>query len=172
MGDVSKVVYSLDELQLYKKKKTNLHFIKSLDVKEKGEMIVLHTLEGDVTVEAGEGMYIMLGAHDDIYPIPKELFESKYQVIGEKNLTDIEDVTKEHGIDVAKVNGCCLVKDSYVYARKIEKDFSVYTKHCNSELFGNAGDYYVVTYEDIDNVYIIRGDVMEDTYVKVENKQE
>lgn len=168
----SKVVYNLKELELYKKKKKNLHFVKSLNVKEAGEPIVIHTLEGDVTVPAGEEQYIMIGAHEDIYPIPRNLFESKYEVIAERNLAEVEDVARRQGIDLEKVEGCRLMRDSYVYARRMEKDFSVYTKHCDSELFGNAGDYYAVTYEDPENVYIIQGEIMEETYEKVETAGE
>lgn len=168
----SKVVYNLEELELYKKKKKNLHFVKSLNVKDAGETVVIHTLEGDVTVLAGEEMYIMIGAHEDIYPIPRNLFESKYEVIAERNLAEVEDVAQRHGIDLEKVEGCRLKRDSYVYAKKMEKDFSVYTKHCDSELFGNAGDYYAVTYEDPENVYIIQGEIMEETYEKVDTMEE
>ena len=168
----SKVVYNLEELELYKKKKKNLHFVKSLNVKKAGEPIVIHTLEGEVTVPASEEQYIMIGAHEDIYPIPRELFESKYEVIAERNLSEVEEVVQRHGIDLEKVEGCRLEKESYVYARRMEKAFSVYTKHCDSELFGNAGDYYVVTYEDPENVYIIQGDIMEGTYEKVETTEE
>lgn len=171
MGNYSKVVYSLEELQIYRKKKKNIHFVKSLNVREAGEPIVIHTLEGDVTVSAEENQYIMIGAHEDIYPIPRELFESKYQVIAERNLAEVEAVAQRHGIDLEKVEGCHLKKDSFVYARRMEKDFSVYTKHCDSELFGKAGDYYTVTYEDLENVYIIQGDIMEQTYEKVENME-
>lgn len=71
-----------------------------------------------------------------------------------------------------KVEGCRLIRDSYVYARRMEKDFSVYTKHCDSELFGNSGDYYAVTYEDPENVYIIQGEIMEETYEKVDTTEE
>lgn len=166
-----KVVYNIEELQIYKKKKKNLHFVKSLNVKDAGEPVVIHTLEGDVTVQASDEMYIMIGAHEDIYPIPRDLFESKYEVITERKLSEVEEVAQRHGIDPEKVEGCRLMRDSYVYARRMEKDFLVYTKHCDSELFGNVGDYYVVTYEDPENVYIIQGDIMEETYEKVETAE-
>ena len=162
-----RVSYNTDELQIYKKKKKNIHFVKSLNVKKAGDPIVIHTLEGDVTIPARRANYIMIGAHNDIYPIPRELFLSKYQVIEEKNLPEVEEVAKKNGIPVEKIEGCRLIKDSYVYARKMEKDFSVYTKHCDSELFGKSGDYYVVTYEDTENVYIIQGDIMDETYERV-----
>lgn len=171
MDNNPKVVFAIDELQLYKKKKKNLHFVKSLHVKEAGESIVIHTLEGDVTIPAGDDTYIMIGAHDDIYPIPRELFVSKYQVITEKDLDEVKDVAGRNGIALDKIEGCRLMKDSYIYARRMEKDFSVYTKHCDSELFGNAGDYYAVTYEDPENVYIIRGDIMDETYEKVDSAE-
>jgi len=172
MDIIAKVAYNLDELEIYKKKKINLHFVKSLNLRGNGETIVLHTFEGDVTVPAGEETYIMIGAHDDIYPIPRKLFESKYEVIAERNLAEVEEVAQRHGIDLEKVEGCRLVRDSYVYARRMEKDFSVYTKHCDSELFGNAGDYYAVTYEEPENVYIIQGEIMEETYEMVDTTEE
>ena len=76
-----------------------------------------------------------------------------------------------NGIALDKIEGCRLIKDSYVYARKMEKDFWVYTKHCDSKLYGNKGDYYTVTYEEPENVYIIRGDIMEATYEKVDGTE-
>lgn len=171
MDNYQEVVYSLDKLDLYKKRKKNIHFVKSLYVKEAGESIVIHTLEGDVTIQASNETYIMIGAHDDIYPIPRELFESKYQVIDEMKPDEIEDVAVRNGIALDKIEGCRLINDSYVYARKMEKDFEVYTKHCDSKLYGNKGDYYTVTYEDPENVYIIRGDIMDETYEKVDSAQ-
>lgn len=142
--------------------------MKSLHIKEAGEPIIIHTLEGNVSIPAGDGTYIMIGAHDDIYPIPRELFESKYQVIAEKNPVEVKDVAVRNGIALDKIEGCRLIKDSYVYARKMEMDFEVYTKHCDSKLYGNKGDYYTVTYEDPENVYIIQGDIMDETYEKVD----
>lgn len=165
-NSINYVKYDLKDLELYKKKKVNLHFVKSLNVKEKGEPIVIHTLEGDVTISADEEKYIMIGLHNDIYPIPRELFEAKYQVIDDINVQKLDEVMKAHDIDVSKVEGCQLVKDSYVYACKVEKDFAVYTRHCDSILYGKSGDYYAATYEDSENVYIIRGDIMEETYEK------
>lgn len=162
------VYFRPDELSLYKKRRVMVHFVKSLDVKDVGEPILLHTLEGDVTVHASEDVYIMLGAHEDVYPIPKTLFERKYQVTGEKNLTSVEDVAKKNGIDPDRIEGCTLADDSFVYAKKMDRAFSVYTKHSDAELFGKAGDYYAVTYEDTENVYIVRENIMEATYDLVE----
>ena len=149
---------------MYKKKKIKCHFVKSLDIEEKGTPIIIHTLEGDVTSIADKDTYIMIGACSDIYPIPRTLFEKRYQVIDEVDLHKITDVLREHKISPEVVKGCRLEKDSFVYARKMEEDFAVYTKHCQSILKGKKGDYYAVSYEDTENVYVIQGDVMESTY--------
>lgn len=159
--------FELSKLKLYQKKKSTCHFVRSLNVKSAGEQITIHTLEGDVTVTADDDMYIMIGAYEDIYPIPKDTFESKYLVIpGMQPLID-DEVLDANGIDRSKIECCRLVTDSYVYARKMDKDFKVYTKHCDSVLSGKAGDYYVVSREDRENVYIIRGDIMEETYEEI-----
>ena len=154
-------------MKLYQKKKVICYFVKSLNIKSQGEQITVHTLEGDVVVTADEDTYIMIGAYNDIYPIPKKTFESKYQAIQEPSLPIDEVLLETHKIDRSKVETCRLMADSYVYARKMDKDFAVYTKHCDSTLYGKQGDYYAVSYEDTENVYIIRGDIMDETYEMV-----
>ena len=147
--------FEISELKRYQKKKLICHFVKSLNIKSQGEQIIVHTLEGDVVVTADEDTYIMIGAYNDIYPIQRKIFESKYQVIQDTSLL-IDDVLLEtHEIDRSKVETCRLMADSFVYARKMDKDFEVYTKHCDSTLYGKQGDYYAVSYEDTENVYII-----------------
>ena len=168
MGTDSKCVkYDLSELELYKKKKLKLHFLRSLDVQEQGRPVVVHTLEGDVTIVAGEDRYIMIGPHEDVYPISKAQFESKYQVVEGADMEAVRATSQLYGVDITRIKACRVVKDSYVYACRVDKEFSVYTKHCDSVLSGKAGDYYAVTYEDTDNVYIIQQDIMKETYEKV-----
>ena len=106
MKDSSDVVYSVDELQLYKKKRQSIHYVKSLNVKSAGEELVIHTLEGDVTILADRDTYILIGAYDDIYPIPRELFERKYCEIADKDLANVKAVAKRNGIDVKRIEGC------------------------------------------------------------------
>ncbi len=162
------IYYDWNELRKYRKKKITVHFIKSVDVKKEGEQILLHTLEGDVEIVSSKDIFIMIGKQDDIYPIPRELFESKYQIMDTRENLEIVDVCERNGIDSTKVRECKLIKDSFVYGKKVEEEFTVYTKHCDSFLYGEAGDYYVVSAEDIENVYVIKENIMEETYELVD----
>ena len=161
--------FGWNELKKYKKKRALVHFIRSLDIKEEGETIILCTLEGNVEVKASKDIIVMIGQHEDIYPITREMFENKYQVLDKRENSELEDICRKHGIDVAKVQGCILMKDSFVYGRKMEEAFSVYIKHCNSLISGEAGDYYVVSAEDLEDIYIIDAEIMEETYELVED---
>lgn len=158
--------FEINELNLYKKKDSSTCFLRSIDIAGEGEKIIIPTLEGNVTIIASTEQYIMIGACNDIYPIPKKLFEERYDVIKETPSVEICEIVPCWDLNVIK--RCCLKKEVFVYAKEVSVDFRVYVKHCNSIIHGNPGDFYAVSFEDRDNAYIIGKTVMNKTYELIE----
>ena len=154
----------ITELKKYKKKKIAVHVIESMLVTIHDGKIVLHTLEGDVSIEQNEDSLIMIGPKNDVYPISRQLFESKYSIMESVENKYIDGVAEQYGWDKRKIKTCILFKDSFVLAKRMEKKFLVFVKQCQKVIHGDAGDYYVVTEEDPDNAYIISSEIMCDTY--------
>jgi len=156
----------LTELKKYKKIKMPVHVIESMMVPSQNEKIVLHTLEGDVCIEQNEDNYIMIGPKNDVYPISRQLFETKYSIIElAMNENDyIENIAEQYGWNIESIKPCILFNDSFVLAKRMDEKFSVFVKHCNEIIYGDAGDYYVVSEEDTDNAYIISAEIMCVTY--------
>lgn len=159
--------FRLEELDLYKKKTENVCYIKSVYIEKEGKIIRVPTLEGEVVIEASDDIYIMLGSCDDVYPIPKELFEKKYVLTGNNPDQKMIDFIISLGWDPRFLRQCRLGQESYIYAKSVPYDFKVFVKHCSTIINGKKGDYYAVTYEDTENVYIVRADIMNTTYERL-----
>ena len=154
-------------LKKYKKKKIMVHVIESEKVPNVSGKIVLHTLEGDVEINSNENNYIIIGPKNDIYPIQKWLFDSKYTYVETVVDEYIINIAKEYAWNVESIKTCVLCNDSYVYAKKMNNDFSVFVKHCQQTIYGKTGDYYVVSEADMENAYIISAEIMDSTYDEV-----
>lgn len=156
------VEFEISELNLYRKKNVDIHFIRSLDIADEGKEIVIPTLEGNINMIASAEQYIMIGPCNDIYPIPQKLFDKRYDVIEETAL--VEKCELISGWNSNNIKCCRLKKETLVYAKEVSVEFKVYVKHCDSVIYGNPGDFYAVSYEDTDNAYIIGKFVMDNTY--------
>lgn len=167
-NDSRSAIYEIEELNLYKKKKLIINYICSLDIALKDNEILIPTLEGNVKILASEEQYIMIGPLNDIYPIPKALFESRYQIVDSIISVDVKQCIENLGWNVEKIKSCQIKQDSFVYAKELASDIDVFVKHCDSFIHGKKGDYYAVSYEDTNNIYIINHDVMKKTYELIE----
>ena len=166
------VEFGVEELAIYRKKKISVHYIETLDIADDGKIIDVPTLEGIVKVKASRDQYIIVGPCNDIYPIPRKLFESKYETSGEVLDDDIAEQIRNLGWNHESLKKCRLSKDSFIYAKEVPYDFSVFVKHCNSFIYGKAGDFYAITFEEPENRYIIDSHVMKETYELInQNKQ-
>lgn len=154
----------LSDMKLFKKKKIVVHMIESCCVANKGDIIILETIEGKVNLKADEEMFIMIGPREDVYPIPKVLFESKYICVEPIINDNLLEVIRRNKWVLNKVKTCRLKRESLIYAKQMDSDFAVYVKHCDSVIYGKKGDYYAVTYEDTENAYIISNSLMQETY--------
>ncbi len=159
--------FKIDELNLYRKNRVEVHYLESLDIAGEGTEIVIPTLEGDVKVNSSRERYIMIGPCNDIYPIRRELFEKRYDVLPDEPVSIDAGVITGLGWNLDCVKKCRLKNDVFIYAREVPTAFKVHVKHSDSDIYGEAGDYYVVSCEDTENAYIIDREVMRKTYTLV-----
>lgn len=173
MGVGEKMVYDttilkLEELDLFKKRKILMHFVKSKDMGTEGEIVVISTLEGDVAVTINDNAVIMIGDYKDAYPITEEIFKKRYELVTDEWDDRLLWFLQKYNVNQSDIHSCLLKEDVLVYAKKMTNDFKVFNRNNNCYLFGNKGDYYVVTGEDLSNVYIIQGMIMENTYERID----
>ena len=163
-GNTKFVEFQIEELSLYRKKKIEAFYIESCNIAAEGETICVPTLEGKVEITASHEQYIMIGPCDDIYPIPRRLFEAKYAAEPGGCSKEIAQQMEKLGWKAEAVKKCRLAKESYVYAKEIPYKFAVFVKHCNSTIYGEAGDFYARSWEDMEDRYVISSQVMKITY--------
>ena len=73
------------QMQKYRKKKVTWAFVKTTDIVEEGKTFYLKSLENEseITLEASDNLYVMIGARGEIYHIQRERFEKTYETIEE-----------------------------------------------------------------------------------------
>lgn len=159
------VQFSLNQLQRYRKRDLVRYMIPSLEIAPAGTALSLSTLEGGVTITAGEETLVMVGPCQDVYPVTRELFSQQYSTVPE-SVDAVKALADENGWELAKVSACRLKTLSYIYATAVDRDFSVYVKEHHATIYGNAGDYYAVSAQRPENPYIIQAEIMAKTYEK------
>jgi hypothetical protein len=161
------VNFDISQLQQFRKKDLIRYVIPSLDIAPEGSVISLPTLEGEVTISAGEETLVMIGPCRDLYPVTATLFSQQYRIIS-GSAENVADLVRHMGWNPEFLRPCRLKVSSYVYAKAVDQDFRVFVREHNTSLYGKAGDYYVVNVDRPNQPYIIQADVLAQTYEKVE----
>ncbi|MBQ0042696.1 MAG: DHH family phosphoesterase [Lachnospiraceae bacterium] len=141
-----------------------------------GATALLRTLEGDIDVKLGDGVYIMLGIGGEIYPTKKEKFERNYECLDEPYSFPgeyppvVKNMEEGVNVEILKYAKSCVSKEcSRVYGVMLDHRVKVFTSWDEEKYYlGKPGDYLVAREEDPDDVYIIAGDIFAITYESVE----
>lgn len=174
------VVYADEGIQdtadfaLYTKLPTIYGYVKTLDFLEAGAECKIRTYEGDVMVKASEDIYVMIGMLGEVYPISREKFEQKYEVIDEvfyrkfeyaPAIVDMEKFRKHELLPYARQ--CLRKKEADIYAKQLVSPVKVFSKwNYDNYMYGNAGDYICYAPDDRNDVYIIKKQIFEATYIR------
>ena len=132
---------------------------------------------------SSENIYIMVGLGLEIYPIKKNIFETRYEVINEKYVPDrrfVDDIsytpTVKGGADRNSVSLipfthlCVSGEEALIWGREISKSTKVFNSwNSDGYMLGEAGDILAVRADDYKDVYIIRRDIFDLTYEKTED---
>ena len=177
--DSCDVVYASEGIRdtegfaLYKKLPSVCGYVKTLDFLEPGTECKIRTYEGDVAVKAAENIYVMIGLFGEVYPIERDKFEQKYRALEEVFYKEYEyapsvvDVVKSKKYELLPYAKKCIRKeDSCIYAKRLTVPAKVFSKwNYENYMYGKTGDYICYLPEDKTDVYIVKKEIFEETYV-------
>lgn len=183
--DSFEVVYAENGLkdrtgfQLYSKNQLSYGFVRTMDLFPKGTECKVRTYEGDVYVNVNENIYLMIGNNGEVYPIEKNIFEEKYEVMeGEYEKEweyppNIRNLMDNETYDLMPYARKCISKEgNIIYAKQLDKAAKVFTKwDYEKYMMGNIGDYICYSEKHQDDIYIINKDILHETYTAVENEE-
>lgn len=163
------------DMQMYRKKKLLLGYVKAAEMFEPGQTISVRTLEGDLHIQIEEGTYIMIGVNGEIYPNKKEKFERSYveseqpyHFHGEYPPT-VKDVIEGKNISlIPYARACVPTGESYIYVRELDHRVKVFTEWDEEKyMLGREGDMLAVRKDDLHDVYVIEKNIFKKTYEEV-----
>ena len=143
-----------------------------LDFLEKGDRIVIRTLEGDTEQTITGDFYINIGVKGEVWPMKKEKFEKTYRVSDEPYGLETEYFPTVHCVRTGEVvelfdyaKTCYASGGSTVFAKQLDKIVKIYTAWDREHYYlGNPGDFLVCRVDDVHDIYIIQREVFLKTY--------
>lgn len=167
----------------YVKKRIPWAYVRSVDIVSEGEQFAIKSLENEsgITLTANEDTYIMVGCRGESYDMKRERFERSYEATDEPLdifermldfLPEAEIVATGDFIGLDEMAHLCYPKKGAgIYAIKINKRTKVFPVNGDDEYYlGRPGDYLAVRPEDFSDVYIIQGEIFEQTYEEAEGE--
>lgn len=168
-------VIDVSDMDLYKKQKIKIGYVRGTDIFPAGSKIAVRTLEGDLDVEIQDDTYIMIGIQGEIYPNKKAKFERSYECSeepyifeGEYEPTIKDSMEGKHISLVPYANTCISTGEVYIYAKQLNHRVKVFTEWDDEKyMLGKEGDYLAVRKDDLHDIYIIEKQIFESTYQEV-----
>ncbi len=159
---------------VFTKKAMTYGYVRTLDFLEPGTECKVRTFEGDVTVKASEDIYLMIGILGEVYPIQKEKFEQKYTATDEPFYQDFEyppsviEMRNTQKFELLPhARQCTRKKEALVHARKLDVPVKVFSKwNYEKYMYGSAGDYLCYSMNDTKDIYTVKKEIFEKTYVR------
>ncbi len=166
--------YAVDTatMKLYHKRPLALGYVKITDLVPAGSDVNIRTLEGDLDIKVTDDMYIIIGVRGEIYPIHREKFERNYRLCedaytysGEYAPT-IRDTLNNTSIPlVSHAKSCISSGEGQIYAKPLTNRVKIFTAWDDEKyMLGCPGDYMAVRTDDLHDIYVIRGDIFDETY--------
>lgn len=165
----------IQTMQMYRKKKLLLGYVKAAEMFETGQTVSVRTLEGDLDVQVCEDTYIMIGIHGEIYPNRQDKFERSYLDVEQHYIFEgeypptIKDVTEGKNISlIPYARACVPTGESFIYVKELDHRVKVFTEWDDDKyMLGKEGDYLAVRKDDLHDIYIIEQSIFAKTYEPV-----
>lgn len=170
--DADRQALDTTDMLSYRKLPVVVGIVKTLDFAEPGEPLNIRTLEGDVSVQASQDCYIIIGIMGDAYPINKKTFDSKYTETSELFICGADYKPKARNLRSQKLynlldyaQSCVSGDENIIYAKQLDKTTKVFSRwDYDSYMLGNKDDYLAVKADDSNDIYIIKQDIFSKTY--------
>lgn len=170
--------YELDmhDMIRYQKRKVQIGYVETTSILPAGTPITIRTLEGDADVTVDKETYILIGLNGEISSIDRAAFcknycpkDSQFWIETDYQPT-IKDRTNGKSMELMEFARSCIpIRDTHILARPIKKVVKIFTKQ-NGETYmsGSLGDYLAVSEEDISDIYVIKKNVFNELYEKID----
>lgn len=173
--DTRKDILDIKTLKKYQKLSVPTGYVKSTDIEGLQQELLIRTLEGDVTINVAEDIYIMIGINGEIYPIHEETLRKCYRLSEEAFTIHIDYSPKVknrltgQSIDfLSYAKTCYPTEHSCIYAKQLTKTTKVFSKwNYDSYMLGNVNDYIACKADDPQDIYVIKESVFLKTYKEV-----
>lgn len=164
------------KLTRYRKRAIYCGYVRSCELFGENVRIKLRTLEGDVTVTTRRDIFIMIGIAGEVYPIEERVFNEKYTPVdgeyeGSFDYSPVAfDLADGSACDLIPLASKCLSNgNTEVLARPLEKFTKVFTAwDYDGYMAGKAGDVLCYTNGNPRDVYVVKEDMFDKLYEKVE----
>lgn len=166
---------------VYRKKKIPWAYVRSTDAVEAGQPFLVRSLENEsgVVLVSDPDVYIMIGCRGEAYDIRRDKFEATYEPTDEELdvfaqmldfLPEIECVAQKEYISIDEKAHLCYPKaGNGIYARQLKRRTKVFPADGTGEYYlGRPGDYLAIRRDDLTDIYIIQGDIFQQTYEEQE----
>ena len=167
----------IKKLPFFHKRKIAWAYVKTTDMVSAGKTLRIKSLENESGLEivAAEDTYIMIGCRGEVYDIRRHKFENSYEITEEpldvfEQMMDfwpeVQMLPEREFLSIDQYAHLCYPKPGAgIYARRLEKRTKIFPVGEGHEYFlGREGDYMAVRPDDLTDIYVIRGDIFEQTY--------
>lgn len=156
----------------YRKKSVLIGYVPICEVFAPGTGVLVRMLEGEFQVTSDEGLYLMIGVENEVYPSKAETFERGYerteepwQFEGEYVPTVCDVVTGERRLLAPYVRACRSRDTSVVLAKRLAHRTKLFTRWDRENyMLGLEGDWLVCRKDDPGDVYIVKKDIFPRLY--------
>jgi phosphoglycolate phosphatase len=159
-------------MPLYRKLPTPVGFARSADVFPAGTRMTVRTLEGDLDVQAGGDVFLMIGVAGEVYPIKRARFHESYAETGEpyneRREYEPSVISRADGSrrPIGEFARCCRPRESkLIRARELKKDTKIFTSwDTGGHFLAAAGSFLAANEGDYADCYGLRRDIFFRSY--------
>ena len=179
--------YDIDitSMKAYVKRKRPKGFAIAREIMPTGTPVTIRTVEGDFNMTVEDDTVLMIDARGEVYPVKRDKFEKKYQVIDEKydhseyamkvdytpTIRNGMDGSSKEIFHFAKV--CIPVTETHIYARRLTEIMKVFPLWDREKyMLGKPGDFLAVRCDDRHDIYVVERDIFYESYEETEETKE
>ena len=163
-------------MPVYEKKRLLAGYAPSVSAFPDGAAMCVRTLEGDLNLFATPDIYLMVGVEGEVYPIRRKNFLRSYEPLDTPYALQTEydpmviDRISGERVSLLPLTRCCRARaGSRVHAEELRRPTKVFTAWDEMRyMYGAAGDFIAVRVDDPTDVYIVRRDIFQRTYEKID----
>lgn len=179
------------ELTLHRKLPLTLGYVPCSEVFPEPCKIYVRMLESDVSFQANEKTYLMIGSTGEVYPISTATFQKSYICLDEPYSPDFTYMPKAaarpeqspefartpsalslhsgKNIDLRRHAKACKSKESRVWGKPLSRGVKVFSQWDPDQyMIGEVGDWLVGREDNLQDVYVVRQDIFVKTYTPAE----